>query len=394
MLKIHINEECSISDLGNRKNNELLNISKPEVFSFVEKNSLDPKKINFSFGVREYGSAVKVKEGLIFDGGCIIDSYNKTLLTEGFMWAPKFHQSFLHKNEDIDNPNYEISGISKEPLYRYMDKKKFTNAAFIGAGLYVNFGHWLMEFAPRIFMLKKVLKEKNISTILVAENVPERFLFFLKNKLGEETSIERFSDKEVISFENLWVIESPVYRDKQNILHFNFDGMRETKKIIQSTIHSKNKKNSILFLGRTGETHRNIINQTEIVSDLSSMTENLIEENSMHTKTMEEQINLIASSKMIIEAAGGTTVLTNNIISNQTPYLLLVTPDRTHDAGRKYMATHGISPGWLIGKNTSDEKKHFLLDKDLYFDKISVLKSAKLMESEFFRNQISAYSYI
>ena len=170
--------------------------------------------------------------------------------------------------------------------------------------------------------------------------------------------------------------------------------MRETKKIIQSTIHSQNKKKSILFLGRTGETHRNIINQNEIVSELSSMTDNLIEENSMHTKTMEEQINLIASSKMIIEAAGGTTVLTNNIISNQTPYLLLVTPDRTHDAGRKYMATHGISPGWLVGKNTSDEKKHFLLDKDLYFDKTTVLKSAKLMETVFFGNQISAYSYI
>lgn len=394
MLKIHINEECSISDIGNRKNNELLNISKPEVFSFVEKNSLDPKKIHFSFGIREYGSAVKIKEGLIFDGGCIIDSYNKILLTEGFMWAPKFHQSFLHKNEDTDKPSFEISGVSNEPLYRHINQKKFANAAFIGAGLYVNFGHWLMEFAPRIFMLKKVLKEKKISTVLVAENVPDRFLFFLKNKLGEETSIERFSHKEVISFENLWVIESPVYRDKQNILHFNFDGMRETKKIIQSTIHSQNKKKSILFLGRTGETHRNIINQNEIVSELSSMTDNLIEENSMHTKTMEEQINLIASSKMIIEAAGGTTVLTNNIISNQTPYLLLVTPDRTHDAGRKYMATHGISPGWLVGKNTSDEKKHFLLDKDLYFDKTTVLKSAKLMKTVFFGNQISAYSYI
>ncbi len=394
MLKIFINEECSISEIGKRENNEVLNTSRPEVFSLVEKNSLDPSKLNFSFGVREYGSAVKIKEGFIFDGGCIIDTYNKLLLTEGFMWAPKFHQSFLHKNEDTDNPNIEISGISKEPLYRSLSKKNFVNAAFIGAGLYVNFGHWLMEFAPRIFMLKKVLKEKNISTVLISDNVPDRFLFFFENKLGKEISIERYSHKEVINFENLWVIESPVYRDKQNILHFNFDGMRETKKIVHSSIHSSNKENTILFLGRTGETHRNIINQSEIVSELLSLSDNLIEENSMHTKTMEEQINLIASSKMIIEAAGGTTVLTNNIISNRTPYLLLVTPDRTHDAGRKYMATHGISPGWLIGKNTSDEQKHFLLDKDLYFDKTSVLKSAKLMGSEFFGNQISAYSYI
>ena len=95
MLKIFINEECSISEIGKRRNNEALNTSRPEVFSLVEKNSLDPSKLNFSFGVREYGSAVKIKEGFVFDGGCIIDSYNKLLLTEAFMWAPKFHQSFL-----------------------------------------------------------------------------------------------------------------------------------------------------------------------------------------------------------------------------------------------------------------------------------------------------------
>ena len=43
---------------------------------------------------------------------------------------------------------------------------------------------------------------------------------------------------------------------------------------------------------------------------------------------MSEQINLIASASMIIEALE-VLQFVNNIISSNTPYLLLVTPDIT-----------------------------------------------------------------
>ena len=120
-------------------------------------------------------------------------------------------------------------------------------------------------------------------------------------------------------------------------MHFNLSAISDTKKIIQNSIISPKKKINILFLGRVNETHRNVANQEELISSIKTTYPDIVEENEMHSKPMSEQINLIASASMIIEAAGGSTVLTNNIISSNTPYLLLVTPDITHDAGRKYM---------------------------------------------------------
>ena len=114
----------------------------------------------------------------------------------------------------------------------------------------------------------------------------------------------------------------------------------------------------------------------------------------MHSKPMSEQINLIASASMIIEAAGGSTVLTNNIISSNTPYLLLVTPDITHDAGRKYMTLHGITPGWLFGKVAAANQDHFLRHKDLYFEAEKVLKATQFMQSTNFHIQPPLYSYV
>ena len=43
-----------------------------------------------------------------------------------------------------------------------------------------------MEFMPRALMLERLLQEKEINCILVSDNIPERFLFFMKKKFGPE----------------------------------------------------------------------------------------------------------------------------------------------------------------------------------------------------------------
>ena len=69
MLKIFINEECSISEIGKRGNNEVLNTSRPEVFSLVEKNSLVYQGNNiYEFNITDNNNNLSIiYEGILPD---------------------------------------------------------------------------------------------------------------------------------------------------------------------------------------------------------------------------------------------------------------------------------------------------------------------------------------
>ena len=394
MKEFSVEKELSFAAFFSESVDKVSMGTNSKLLSFIERNALSPGNLKFNFGLTVEDSALRINEGIIFDGGNIIDNERKALLTEGFLWSPKFHEYHFRKNSDTLAADVTINILRKIVLQREQADVKYTNAVFIGGGIFPNFSHWLMEFMPRTLMLERLLQEKQINCILVSDNIPERFLFFMKKKFGPDCNIQRYPSNKVVAFENLWVIKSPVYRDSRNYMHFNLRAISDTKKIIQNSIISPKEKTNILFLGRVNETHRNVANQEELISSIKTTYPDMVEENEMHSKPMSEQINLIASASMIIEAAGGSTVLTNNIISSNTPYLLLVTPDITHDAGRKYMTLHGITPGWLFGKVAEANQDHFLRHKDLYFEAEKVLKATQFMQSTNFHIQPPLYSYV
>ena len=151
-----------------------------KLLSFIERNALSPGNLKFNFGLTVEDSALRINEGIIFDGGNIIDNERKALLTEGFLWSPKFHEYHFRKNSDTLNADVTINILRKIVLQREKADVKYANAAFIGGGIFPNFSHWLMEFMPRALMLERLLQEKEINCILVSDNIPERFLFFMK----------------------------------------------------------------------------------------------------------------------------------------------------------------------------------------------------------------------
>lgn len=183
-----------------------------------------------------------------------------------------------------------------------------------------SWGHFLLEYLPRIFILKKFIEENGSLPLYVSEKCPAYVIDAIKNITGElNINIEFFSDNSLTFFKNVVI---PPYADSRGL-----KGIHPQVEFLLKSWIEKNQSHSIpspkkIYVSRkhldpsliiSTTPKRKIINENEVESALQSLGFQIV---TMESYSFSEKIDLLRNTELIV-GGWGSNIL-NSVLSPST----------------------------------------------------------------------------
>lgn len=179
------------------------------------------------------------------------------------------------------------------------------------------FGHWLMEFLPKVWMCMEQPGFERV-TILIDRQMPPQHREALRCFVGPEQSIETVAPNETVHVDRLWVCPAPYYQPAgpkpgaaaaPGLLAADSSFMvpllnRATSRLRGIGSRQNGKR---IFLVRKASQHRKLVNQPEVIEFLARQGFFSVDFGEL---SFGEQLSLIRSAKIVIAADGSSSIMT------------------------------------------------------------------------------------
>jgi capsular polysaccharide biosynthesis protein len=268
------------------------------------------------------------------------------------------------------NGEVPLTRATLELLVSQKPSLQFTSGILIGGR--PNFGHFLYEFLPKIFLASEFLP--NDIPFLVSDDMPSRFLDIL-NLLGINRSrCIFFPNCSTFEVEELYIVSSPAFRDPTDgtpTVDFDlFNAM--VNRIKGASIYSKktnsNLYSEISFVTRKNEKWRRIKNEDTIVDMIRSKGSVDVEDPRHYT--IEMQLERFMARKYIFSPLGGASPFA--MFASQGTKLIEFTTELIRgDWAHKVWCTVFGNELWTINgyyNESCENDGSLLIDRDFLID--------------------------
>lgn len=224
---------------------------------------------------------------------------------------------------------YLFSSVFKEKIVSKQDEIEIIQNCFV-LGSTNNYYHDLIDCFSRIFSYdKNFLPHRSIDKIAVNDTNTVSILKEILNTLDIKIPVITLSNNKIYKFENSNITANRRIKRTINLYR---------KFFLPKTIHAKNK----IFISRKDSLTRTIINEKEIVNLLKTFS---FESDTLRGKTLEQQIELFSSSKLIVSMHG--SALTNLLFTPSGSTVIEITGDFKN-----------LNNDWISEKNSEQFAKY------------------------------------
>jgi hypothetical protein len=126
----------------------------------------------------------------------------------------------IKKDQEIEISIGEVSDIVEEGIY-------------LGGGKISFFGHWIIEFLPRLAALTKKIECKKI---IINDNIPESYCHFINLNYFGLSEYVKINTKSIVELRNCWFISCPFYCDRNFEIKFWLKGFNKIKERHESRV--------------------------------------------------------------------------------------------------------------------------------------------------------------
>jgi hypothetical protein len=245
---------------------------------------------------------IKINHAKVINGRYPLDG-------DGNLWVGGlyYHQDQIEQSEGFFTP---ISASSIRNLLmdkEHINPKEYSKAVLIGSRK--NFGHFLFEFLPKVFIANQYLDRDFL--YLFPEDTPSRFLDYLPLLGINLDKVIKYKPNETFIAEEL-VIPSVAAHRHPRIRTLSIDEKLYiamiytlTSRIKINQIQQSDTGNECLFISRKNERWRRILNEEDLVNTISKRYS--IKVIDPRNYSAFEQISIYNSSNLIISPLGGAS---------------------------------------------------------------------------------------
>ena len=216
-----------------------------------------------------YGTPIiKLENVTVLGGGRYPFDESRNLWTGGLY----YHQDRIESNSEAD-----AKQLCDEAVFDLVNSSKTKEKVYIDRGILIgsrpNFGHFLFEFLPKIYLANKYYPQGY--NFLLPDNTPPRFLNYLSLLSIDESRISLYSTNQVIQAEELVIPGVAAHRHPLNkspcvdrtLLSSMVSQIKTNTSIINGNVDS-NEKDLTIYISRKDERWRRIINEQQIINHI------------------------------------------------------------------------------------------------------------------------------
>jgi capsular polysaccharide biosynthesis protein len=258
----------------------------------------------------------------------------------------------------------------------FIAPKKYKGVVFnmlAGGGPIINYGHWLIDVVPRIYLLKKSGWFDKVDWFVV----PNYRIDFQKDTLR---LLGISADKIIIGTEQLHVeadilISSTAPRGDRSYLMPNWIVDFHRQSYINPDIDEK-KYPSMIYITRRDGKARKVLNESELITTLERYGCKCVE---LSSYTFIEKVNLFNAAKIIISVTGAG--LANVMYCNKNAKVIEIYPDvLIHTFNYNLAHIVGLDYHYMICKADTDAKN--LIEANDANIKVDVDELKSLLDKE------------
>ena len=349
-------------------------------------NTLGPATLyhsneGYTFREVDQVTPLKVEIALINDTEIVARS-------DGFIQNEVFYHPdiFLTNKEKYETKNQAINAFTSKKEKKVLQVPKSLKKSTQLAGLTIslikehsfNYYHFLFECLPKLLLIQSQIDERKIKlksgrpvTILIDEHVPHQCLDYIHSAVSFPYQISRLAANETVHCEQLLYC-SPFFNALDNvrvkefcISDFYVDkyAVSLVKQLSQSMVTSTSSPHKLLYLGRTQNQKRNIINLEELSNTLNKYEFETVFPDRLSTY---EQIALFQSALCIVGASGAA--FTNIIHMQPGTTAIMLSPNLPFANYHLFQQQADASDVNLIHIQTDNRYDVKTLHDDTYLD--------------------------
>jgi len=165
-----------------------------------------------------------------------------------------------------------------------------------------NFGHWIFTYLHRLTLLwnRPELLDK---PLLVKAGTPPRFIEWLA-AMGFKNIVY---GHDWVKVRRLWVPSVVQYRDLEMKSHFSPEAVYSFRYLMLKSRLLPTAKRTRFFVSRARAKWRRILNEAELIEALAKFE---VETVYMEDMTLDEQLDLVSQSELIVMTAGASSPIT------------------------------------------------------------------------------------
>jgi hypothetical protein len=221
-----------------------------------------------------------------------------------------------------------INALGDGILREGVGSEKATESAVVMTGQWVdNYHHWLIDYLPRLALLRDADNLEGDELNIVLRENPEEWMLKSINMLGyNEEDIIYWSegslkvDKLIVPSHTRYTHEGQKKYNKKWPV-YSSEGLKRVSKMLKDTINHEISKGKFVYISRADADSRRVINEEELIKEVHNYG---FESYKLSNISFKDQVKLFSSSEVIISPHGAG--LSNMIFSDDPIVIELAGP--------------------------------------------------------------------